>query len=583
MATKATIAELMHPEYTALSALWDKYRLTYEGGYNFIQAYLEKMSTRETADDFTVRKKIAYVPAHAKAALIEVKNSIFNRMSEIIRVGGPASYQIAIQGQDGGVDYKNSTMNSFISSAVIPELLSMGKVGVYVDKQGLGDNITLKDTRNVRPYLYTYRAEDIRSWKYDNQNNLVSVLLRDADYVYDDLLDIPSGETTGFRYLVLEETEPGVTMVRVILYDKDGIQTQSVLLNLRKIPFVILELSQSLLTDIADHQIALLNLASSDLNYAFRSNFPFYTEQFDTKAELANLIKRGGAQLANEDEAGTAASRNKAGDAAIDVGTTHGRRYPIGTERPGYISPSAEPLRVSMEKQENIKEEICQLLGLSLTNLSIKRASKESKEVDERSKEAGLSVIAFALEASERAIVEIWALYDGSKEETTINYPQQYSLKTDTERRSEAKEKLDALPRIPSLTCQKTLAIQAAHLLVGNRVSNEDMKKIEEEIKAAVVLNADPEVITADLEAGLVGTETASRARLYPSGEVEKAKADHLERLKRIAVSQAEGVASARGIKDASSNLDGGDPEKKVSQNQDISPDGKQLVRGEGK
>ena len=111
----------------------------------------------------------------------------------------------------------------------------------------------------------------------------------------------------------------------------------------------------------------------------------------------------------------------------------------------------------------------------------------------------------------------------------------------------------------------------------------QDMKKIEEEIKAAVVLNADPDVIAADLEAGLVCTETASRARLYPSGEVEKAKTDHLERLKRIAVSQAEGVASARGIKDASSNLDGGDPEKKVSQNHDMSPDGKPLVRGEGK
>jgi hypothetical protein len=38
--------------------------------------------------------------------------------------------------------------------------------------------------------------------------------------------------------------------------------------------------------DIADYQIALMNLESSDINYMLKSNFPFYVEQYDPRAEM---------------------------------------------------------------------------------------------------------------------------------------------------------------------------------------------------------------------------------------------------------------------------------------------------------
>jgi len=52
----------------------------------------------------------------------------------------------------------------------------------------------------------------------------------------------------------------------------------------------------------------------------------------------------------------------------------------------------------------------------------------------------------------------------------------------------------------------------------------------------------------------------------YPEGEVEKAKQDHSDRLARIAISQSEGAAAARGVNDLGTG--NAKTEKEVSQNQ---------------
>ena len=55
-------------------------------------------------------------------------------------------------------------------------------------------------------------------------------------------------------------------------------------LELTRIPFVLLDIGDSMIKDVVNHQIALLNLVSSDVNYALKSNFPFYIEQKDVRA-----------------------------------------------------------------------------------------------------------------------------------------------------------------------------------------------------------------------------------------------------------------------------------------------------------
>jgi hypothetical protein len=290
-----------------------------------------------------------------------------------------------------------------------------------------------------------------------------------------------------------------------------------------------------------------MNVASSDLMYTIKSNFPFYIEQFNAAMEFA---------LAN----GTGS--------AIKVGTSHGRRYPQNTEAPSFINPSPEPLRVSMEKQEQLKTEIRQLVHLALTNIKPTRASADSKEKDNQGLEAGLAYIGMELEHAERWLADMWSEYEGEKPDAVIFYPDKYSLRSDEDRRAEAKELGELIPKIPSLTYQKELAKRIVDVTIGHKTDYETLGKIYDEINNAKIIAIDPEVIRSDAEAGLVSNDTASKARLYPDGEAEKAAKDHEERAARVVLAQtnAKDPAAAR-------------TEKQVSQDPALSADMEKGVR----
>lgn len=162
---KYNITQIAHPDYIFNEDDWCKWKLAYNGGQPFIDAYLKKLTVRETDEDFALRKSISYCPAASKAAINEIKNSIFQRTIDISRVGGPESYQKAVKALDGGVDLYGSSMNSFIGRYILPELLVMKKVGVYVDMPPIS-GVTQSDKGNKRPYLYIYSALSIRSWSY---------------------------------------------------------------------------------------------------------------------------------------------------------------------------------------------------------------------------------------------------------------------------------------------------------------------------------------------------------------------------------------------------------------------------------
>ena len=85
MAQKRNVSEITHPDYKAMISKWHKFRLTFKGGTDFIKAYLQKFSVREDYTDFQNRMKMAYSPSHAKAAVIDIKNSIYQRMSDVVR------------------------------------------------------------------------------------------------------------------------------------------------------------------------------------------------------------------------------------------------------------------------------------------------------------------------------------------------------------------------------------------------------------------------------------------------------------------------------------------------------------------
>lgn len=548
-----------HPEYDSMVGDWQKWRLTAKGGRSFIEAYLEKYTDREALVDFEKRKKIAYCPAFAKAALNEIKNSIFQRMVDVSRTSGSISYADAIAGKNGGVDMQGNTMNSFIGQCVLPELLTQAKVGVFVDAPNSKVATKADLTNLTHPYLYLYKAEDILNWSYDTYGRLKSVLLKhvtekiDADGLVEGTQEVER---------LIRKSATGVEVIDYTKEDGKDVAGETKTLDLDNIPFVIFELSDSLLADVADIQISLLNIASSDISYIMNGNFPFYTEQFDASSQNLELLRTE----TDAEKAGATGS-----NAEIQVGTTTGRRYPKGLERPGFINPSTEPINASMMKQDKLKEDIRAIMNLNLSNVKQKMASAESRAFDERGLEAGLSSIGLVLNSGEALIATLWAAYE-SKSPATVKYPETYSLKNSDERRAEAKELKDDLKQMPSQTARKEIVKKLAALAIGQSVSHEVLSKINTEIEQATVLSVDPEIIAQDIKDGLLSVETASLAKGYPEGEADKAKEEHAERLARVAAAQTS--PEARGMSDLSTDSKGADTEKQqVEVKKEVKPE----------
>jgi hypothetical protein len=587
------ITDITHPDYELMLQQWIKWRYTYESGHIFILKYLKQFSNREDDNDFLTRRDMTYCPAFAKAALDEVKNSIYQRMADVTRQGGSNSYQDSCLGLQQGVDLCGSSMNYYIGCNVLEEMLKMKKVGVYVD---MPNNIgaSLADARGKHPYLYTYVTENIRAWALDDSEDpsqFKAVLLRDYIYEYDPDFGFPISYTERFRRIWRQD---GAILVSFYNEKSEPVDKlgnkidQPIVLELPVVPFVLFEISDSLMRNIADYQIALLNLASADMSYALKANFPFYTEQYEPRADSTHMRAQGDGTQGQLDGAGVA--RNE----EVKVGVSKGRRYPRGLNAPAFIHPSPEPLMASMTKQDQLKAEIRELMSLTLKNLKgPKMASAESKSKDEASLEAGLSYIGLTLENGERKIANIWSMYETKNMRkpvnvATVNYPDNYTLRTESDRRNEAQQLGGMLTLVPSKTYQRNVGKKLATVLLGSSVSRETMVAIGDEIDKAPGLSSDPDVITTDVQNGLVSVETASQLRGYPKGESEKAKSDHAERLARIQAYQSPAggdsadpsSAGARGVLDKSGDAQAGKKEKQGQRDPTGNDTGKVPVRG---
>jgi hypothetical protein len=564
--------------------------LTHKGGTAFREKYLKQFSTREDPAEFKERKEVTPIPSFAKSALGDIRNSIFQRMVDIVRKGGSESYHRAVAGLDMGVDRRGSSMNAFLGRKVLDELMVMGKVGVFVDAPPVqGD--TLADVGAFRPYLYVYKIEHILSYACTSPeapSEFSALLLEDTVTSYDGKTGLPSEDVKRYRHLWIGENGK----VNVQFYndkseeiDREGNPSGPVELNLTRIPFVLLDIEDSLLVDVCEYQIALLNLVSSDMNQALKANFPFYTEQ--------QAGRPGGQHLktdVNDDGTATAGGQG-ASTKNQSVGVRQGRLYPMGADRPDFIHPSSEPLKASMALQDKLEQDIRRLVNLAVQTLST-RQSAEAKSLDNAGLEAGLSFMGLVLEAAERQIVEHWANYEEADKARraipTIKYPDCYSLKSDIDRIEEADKLAKVITDIPSNTARKELCKVQSTILLGGKVGPDTLATIDKEIDDADYTTANPDVIIRANEAGLCGDQLASRSLGFPKDEYLKAQKDHMDRIKRIA--EMQGVVdvaplkpAAKGVVDLDDDPQSGEAEKAESRDTTLQDTTKSRVRGEGK
>jgi len=263
---------------------------------------------------------------------------------------------------------------------------------------------------------------------------------------------------------------------------------------------------------------------------------------------------------------------------------------------PAFINPSAEPLRASLDLQNRLKQDIRELVNLSVSALAV-RASAESKVMDNQGLEAGLSYIGLLLESAERQLCEHWAAYEersvSKREIATIKYPDRYSLKTDADRIKEATDLTKLMNSVPGRRVKRELSKGIVQALLGGKVSVDDLEAINQEIDSAHYTNSDPTTIIQAVINGVCGEKTASVALGFDDDEYLSARQDHADRVKRIA--EAQGMAgqhgqagvgggdpAARGVADLSANPTAGAAEKAASRNTDLQPTTAPRTRGAG-
>lgn len=599
------IIDARYPSYYKDSTYWSKWREVYNGGEDYTYQYLKKFTSREPDAEFVNRRSITPTPTYAKAAVNDVRNSIFQRMVDIIRRDGSQNYMRAVSGDIGGVDRRGSTMNGFIGIDVLTELLIMGKVGVYVDMPRLAGP-TLADVGGARPYIYLYRVEDILSWSYsmpDEPQEITSLLLRDrcVEEQVEFMPGVHIAKGTYERYRLLW-IDPNTGLVNLQFFDKsampislDGVQLgkpQPITLELRRIPFVLFDIGDSLLKDVSQHQAALLNLGSSDIAYALKANFPFYVEQQDNRA-IGDHLKH------QMDPSGTATVGGQgASDREITVGATHGRIYSLGAEKPDFIHPSPEPLQASMALQEKLEDDIRKLVNLEVSNKVGKRTtSAEALKLSDQGLEAGLSYIGLVLENGERKIATYWSYYEDrnpkNRRVAIIKYPDRYSLKTDLDRIQEANKLSELVYTVPGKTAKKELQKSIVYSLLEGKISNEKMEQIEREIESAEYATSNPDIIISASEAGLCGDKVASMALGFNEDEYLQAREDHADRAARIVQAQSSAKMGsseetqnpgARGVSDLSDDpANEGREERKAATDTTLKMSTKKPVRGKGR
>lgn len=583
----STMLMTRHPCYNMDE--YRRYRLTYERGEEFIETYLKKHYEEDPAA-YRDRKAITYNPTFAAEAVDEYVRAIVQRSPDIYRVGGSDLYRKICEGEENGVDRQGSTMNAFMSKYVVPELLAMGKVGVYIDNDAnLG--MTLADQRGRHPYIYVYRAENILNWRHDpqNPNRLMAVLLR--DYIEDlDSFGLPQGFKARYRIVQRSGTPKDPTIV-VRVFEEDGKEV-STTTQRTEFPFVIGNLSHSLLKVTSWIQITLLNLCSSDTYYAWASNFPLYVEQYDpldwdrlkerrtTTEDMPHPPPVEPDMLNNGEATSDSFSSMPPGPATdeqpkIKVGTMHGRLYPLNADRPGFVHPSPEPLKASMEKEEQLKHEIRQLTALAITQLQPqKQASAESKQQDNLGLEAGMAFIAQELQGIENRISAVFHSYDKRRPQPTkIKYPEKYNLKSDEDRREEAKQLKELHQAVPSRKFTIEVSKIIATTLFKDKVTSTELALMHKEIEDSPVPTADPDILRSDHEAGLVSDKTTSIGRGYKPDEHIQAQKDHAARAARILDAQTS--PESRGVGDLGNDPDAPKDEKTKTQDGNLDKRGR--------
>ena len=508
------------------AADWKQWRDCYEGGRQFRDIYLEPYSDRETTDEYNRRRDITPIPSFARKEIVSVKNSVSQRLPDVLRKGGTKPWREAVEGRLRGVDLKGSSMNSYIVKRILDDLLVIGKVGVLLDAPRVNGPTAADIPANFRPYLTRYHVEQIERLHpaaIDSESDWLAVRLQDDVPVF----NVETGETEvkkRSRLFYLDDTRDNLVTIR--FYDDKGKEDRPpTFTDLRAVPFVLPDIGVSLMAAACSYQIAMLNMISADSSYAVDANF-------------ATLVKQRGAAGGGDYLLGA--------DTETEAGARKGIFYDKGMDAPAFIAPPSGPMEWSLELRREMKQEIHELVTGALMSVA-----------DDGSIEAGLAFIGGTLNDMENRLWEHWSSYmntDPTRRNVPIvSYPTDWDVKSDEQRIKEADALLDLMNKMPGRQAKKEAAKKALDKLYRGKIKESELVSMKKEIDDAPYATADPDILKMAGELGYVGAETGSLALGFEEGESEKAKEEKAERAQQIVAAQADAKgAAAAGAPEAS-------------------------------
>lgn len=541
---KGQISGTQHPEHKRHAKDWTLWRQAYEGGPEFVEAVLKRYSRRENFLDFKERLELAFNPAHVTKALNRYRNAILSAMGEVKREGDPTYTDWC----KTNVDLKKSSMTAFMGLQFLPLLMAQGKRFIVMDAPPKGETESRADDPAL-PWVWCVDATAVKSWSYDADGCLKAIaILEDVDEE-DPLSGLVTSCCSRTRYYRLLETaedtftptEKGMTPVQgpgVLLRfldkeDKD-LQQPVVLQDFTRLPVVESRLIQALCKDVAGHAKALVNLNSTDVNFLFRGNFPLFTKQRDTsKGGIKPVNKHNAVQPGRETETMDRTVDGEDNRPSSEVGSNKGMYYDMKAERPDWVGPSTENLKASMEKQKEVRDEIDQLLDLSMASQSKGKLqqSGESKKADRVDLDAGLGYIGQVMETAEREVAEVFHFFQGSAVDWSVKYPATYSIKTEEERIADANALFAVADKVYEPIAQAELHKRGAEILLGTLVDSATLDKIMAAIDKRVSdgtwfdTNLDrATAIQADVLNGIGSKAGAARRRWIPEDEATEAQ-----------------------------------------------------------
>ena len=438
--------EAYHPEHTAQHQRWRFLYESYRGGYYYNQHDYLTRYVYETDQEYENRKNETPLDGHCKNIIHTYSSFLFRETPK--RDLGKLTNMPGIDAFLDDADLDGRDFNCFMRDACIMASI-FGTAWVVVDKPSTQVTTRAQELeQSIRPYVSLLSPLNVVDWKYTRRSNGAYEL------TYVKVFERKIDETTQIFRIYTPES------VDLVEYNGGAANNsvrilESIPNNLGVVPIVTLYntrtwqrgIGVSDIEDIADQQLKIANLNSELIQLARLSNHP-------------SLVIA---------ENGTVASAGAGSIITIPENADPGLN-------PYLLQPTNSNMQGLLDSIERTVETIDKLAHLGgIRSTATRNQSGVALQSEFQLLQAKLTEKASGLELAEEQIWRLWALWQNSSFDGTIEYASVYNMRDKTSELEQIKLAKDSGITNPVLL--KALEYAIADVLLDDEELLEEIKQ----------------------------------------------------------------------------------------------------------